>query len=296
MLSAWQECAARIECALYNQNLPSTSPEGDPATPQPPACDLAKITRGRAVSPLGERRLVFEIFRYLTRFPTIAHKIDVDRPIQCRGGCCKIYYHHALYTFCHNLRVLSIFINGRQHGLFTLRFKMSVCSRFYVKNDMLYITDYFHHINTNGDYHQDADISELCWGDRSEFGHKILSDPDVQCVAWEGRYLFTGHKYFRKPISIYDTQKGVRVMDFTSDVYINGGYRFQVVYDGLLAYYRSLHTVTVLDLEAGRVLWQYSSHRLSYEGQIIPWGELQDMCAVGGELYVLSSTEIYHLR
>jgi hypothetical protein len=52
MLNAWIECAARIECQLYNQNLPATSPR---------------------VSPLGERRLVYQIFQYLERTRLIMH-------------------------------------------------------------------------------------------------------------------------------------------------------------------------------------------------------------------------------
>jgi hypothetical protein len=96
MLSAWRECAARIECQLYHQeqgdprichqipatratsppDLSATSParaaagfchpglDGGKSEPSPP--DLVANPR---VSPLGERRLVFEIFRYLDRWP-----------------------------------------------------------------------------------------------------------------------------------------------------------------------------------------------------------------------------------
>jgi hypothetical protein len=114
MLSAWQECAARIECALYNQEqgppatrAPSTSPEGDPrichqihATRAPPA------TSPR-VSPLGERRLVYQIFQYLERTkPTGA---------QCECGSHQhiiTYANDKLHIFCFYHSLIKLYSNS----------------------------------------------------------------------------------------------------------------------------------------------------------------------------------------
>jgi hypothetical protein len=78
MLPAWLDCAALLEWHLYNLNLPpATSPR---------------------VSPLGERRLVYQIFKYAGVWPV--DKQLIHMPISAEGNAYEISCHdNAIYVF-----------------------------------------------------------------------------------------------------------------------------------------------------------------------------------------------------
>jgi hypothetical protein len=158
MLSAWQECAARIECALYNQEqgppaTRATSPEEHEQWPrlfepdsQPDGQPVSMPTRPIIRMPLGERQLVFIIMKYIGKFPTDMHQI---KPYCCSSSHCIFYHERVIYLYCSRLKVIQIPVGRRRYKKAIRRYWDYETLKFVLVDGQVCLADRYCCVNVN---------------------------------------------------------------------------------------------------------------------------------------------------